>query len=71
METVAKCPHCGLFILIAEVNCGIFRHGVNKQTGKQLPPHATLEECQRDEVYGCAKPFRMLTDGTLVVCGYI
>ncbi len=32
-----SCPHCGIRIEIAEINCGIFRCGIYKTTGQQLP----------------------------------
>ena len=35
------CPHCQEFIIIEQLNCGIFRHGVLKKSGKQINPHAS------------------------------
>ena len=68
------CPHCHQHLWIEEINCGIFRCGVYKDTFEPLPPHFTQNECTRvrDEgiIYGCAQPFRF--DGTHVtICEYI
>ena len=69
-----KCPHCSQTLWIDQINCGIFRCGVYKQTFEQIPPHLIETECNqiREEglVYGCAKPFRY--DGiTVSICDYI
>lgn len=60
------CPHCNTWVLIEEINCGIFRHGVNKQTGFQIPPHLDKESCDRlfslGEIYGCGKPFKIVSN---------
>lgn len=79
-EAEVECPHCHCVIIIESVNCGIFRHGVVKATGEQIPPHASKEICdklvQQDAIYGCGKPFRVTRriDGaqlTAEVCEYI
>jgi hypothetical protein len=68
------CPHCGIQIIIDEVNCGIFRCGIYKATGKQVSPHLSKEECEAikntDLIWGCCRPF-MYKDGKLIVCDYI
>ena len=60
---VVICPHCQVQVIILEVNCQIFRHGVYKDNGEQLSPHASKEECDRafveGRIYGCGKPFRI------------
>lgn len=74
-----NCPHCTQLIVIEQVNCGIFRCGVEKASGNQLPPHLPKPECDRlfqeGLIYGCGKPFRVLPqpDGSLIaeVCDYI
>ena len=78
MSLFVVCPHCQHFVEILEINCAIFRHAVFKQTGQQLNPHASKEECDRlteqGQVYGCGKPFQIVTNnGTheAVECGYI
>lgn len=76
---VIQCPHCGDQVLIEQINCAIFRHGVIKSTGDQIPPHASKPQCdqliQMDLVYGCAKPFRLIQDTSGVwigeICEYI
>lgn len=78
-EYLMQCPHCGDFILIQKINCGIFRHGALKATGKQISPHAPKYLCDhfvsRKMIYGCGKPFRIFLDihGKPVIepCDYI
>jgi len=69
MEFV-QCPNCGIMIEILAINCAIFRCGVVKSTGEQIPPHASKEEIEKLDVWGCGKPMR-LVDGKFVVCDYI
>ena len=61
-----------MYIEIVEENCGIFRCGVFRDTGAQLPPHASEEECIRSlpMLWGCSKPFRLVGDHA-EPCGYI
>ena len=63
-EPVVLCPSCGDPILIQEINCAIFRHGVFKQTGQQMDPHSPKELCDavhaNGEIFGCGKPFRII-----------
>ena len=44
-----NCPHCDGEIMTHtdETRCCIFRHGVLKQTGEQINPHTSEEECVR------------------------
>ena len=32
MEPIIICPNCNEFIIIEKLNCGIFRHGIIKET---------------------------------------
>ena len=71
-----RCPHCCIYITVtkADVACGIFRCGIFKQNGNQLPPHLNKIDCDllsfKKLIYGCAKPFKF--DGiTLEKCDYI
>ena len=63
-ESVIVCPHCSDPIIIEKLNCGIFRHGVVKKTGKQIDPHSAKEVCDdlksQDLIYGCGKPFQIV-----------
>lgn len=72
---VMNCPHCGEYVFIEEINCGIFRHGFDKNTLEQLPPHAPKNICdQIDKIYGCGKPFRVLMKDNkhfIEICDYI
>lgn len=78
-DLIVQCPHCGLFIEIEQINCRIFRHGIFKSTGEQIPPHATKDFCDKilaqNDVYGCAKPFELVQDSSGVwiarPCEYI
>jgi hypothetical protein len=78
-DIVVSCPHCQSPILIEQLNCKIFRHGIFITNGQQMNPHETKEVCEyfvaNKMIYGCGKPFRIIsaTNGSLVaiVCGYI
>lgn len=78
-DIVVSCPHCQIPILIEQLNCKIFRHGIFITNGQQMNPHETKEVCEyfvaNKMIYGCGKPFRIISteDGSLVaiVCGYI
>ncbi len=66
------CPHCQQKIWIEELNCGIFRCGVLKETGEQIPSHALKEECEdyvKNGIYGCGKPFQIIDN--VQICDYI
>ena len=60
---IIECPHCNKFILIEELNCKIFRHGIFKNTGQQIDPHSTQEQCYyyivNNLIHGCGKPFKI------------
>ena len=78
MNEVIACPHCKEPVLIEKLNCGIFRHGQYKTTGKQIGPHSSKEKCdtlvKTNAIYGCGKPFQITKEnGTLEVkiCNYI
>ena len=75
-----ECPHCKGFIEIyeAEINCAIFRHGIYKDSGVQMNPHASKEECDsafiKGLIIGCGKPFRFIKNNEEVLletCDYI
>jgi hypothetical protein len=65
---IISCPHCSSKILIFmnEIACAIFRHGVYKENGQQINPHATKEQCEHAVnnglIFGCGKPFRVFLD---------
>ena len=73
---IVNCPHCKEYIQIfkKEFNCKIFRHGIYKSNGKQIPPHLEKDKCDalynQGKIYGCGKPF-LLKDNKAVICGYI
>jgi hypothetical protein len=77
---VVSCPHCTDEILIEQLNCCIFRHGVFKTSLMQIGPHTAKHICddyvEKGLIYGCGKPFQVVKDTTngqfqAVVCGYI
>ena len=59
-----RCPHCEEYIIIEQVNCAIFRHGVLKSNLSQINPHLPKSECVKlkdlDLIYGCGKPFKII-----------
>jgi len=71
---IVRCPHCHIAIQIAELNCAIFRCGVLRATGEQIPPHAPRQQCMalraRKAIWGCGRPFRVVR-GRAHPCGYI
>lgn len=71
---VVTCPHCKEPVIIKKINCGIFRHGAMKTTGKQLKPHLDKSACEllikNGAIYGCGKPFRIIK-GEAIVCDYV
>jgi len=79
-EIYITCPHCDQQILIMsnEINCAIFRHGVFKNTNKQINPHEIKETCDQlflnNMIYGCGKPFRLIQKENSYIaeiCNYI
>ena len=67
------CPWCKQYIIIEELNCGIFRHAIMKN-GEHVHPHATKEECEflvmTNQIWGCGKPFRII-NGCVEKCDYV
>ncbi len=80
-EIIDKCPNCNnlVFLLKKEFNCKIYRHGLYKDSYKQIDPHLNKEECDRltkeGLIYGCGKPFKIVIDVNqkykLIKCEYI
>jgi len=81
---IVACPHCQNPVLIEELNCRIFRHGVFIESGKQIDPHAERVMCEKlineKLIYGCGKPFKIIekekgekkeTEFEAVICEYI
>jgi len=79
MNNIIICPNCNEFIIIEEINCGIFRDGVIKQTGIQMDPHLSKIICEelkdKNLIYGCGKPFKIIMDMNKCIkiceCDYI
>ena len=76
-QPVLVCPHCKEYIIIEQLNCGIFRHGVLKN-GRQMEPHAPKQMCdhyiENKLIYGCGKPFRIICKDKkfeIEICEYI
>ena len=78
-EIILVCPHCKDPIIIEKLNCAIFRHGTDRETGQQIHPHLPKEDCMRliaeKKIYGCGLPFRIMQnkDGNYrtVECDFI
>ena len=77
---ILTCPICGdyLFIYLTDINCGIFRHAVYKNTLINIDPHESKEKCEllikTGQVYGCASPFRVIHQESVYIaikCDYI
>lgn len=73
-----QCPHCEEFVIIEQINCAIFRHGVLKTTLTQINPHLEKNFCDKlkefDLIYGCGKPFKVIwkdNDLVAIECDYI
>lgn len=62
-EFEVVCPHCKEFVIIEQVNCAIFRHGIYKENFIQINPHLSKNECDKlvsnNLIYGCGKPFKI------------
>ena len=76
------CPHenCQFQILVYknEINCGIFRNAVYKDSNLPVNPHASKLECetlvQLNLVVGCCHPFQILRHNntySVQVCDYV
>jgi hypothetical protein len=72
------CPHCNCYVIILEINCAIFRHGILKSNFQQISPHLSKDECGelilKDLIYGCGKPFRIIKNNEEYIgeiCDYI
>jgi hypothetical protein len=73
------CPHCQGSVIVYEMNCRIFRHGIFLHNGDQIPPHASKIDCdqwaEQGLLAGCGKPFQVIRqeDGTelAIPCDYI
>jgi DNA-directed RNA polymerase subunit RPC12/RpoP len=70
-----NCPYCNSLIEICQINCGIFRHGIYKDTFIQIPPHSLKEDIDKMNIYGCGKPFKIIKDDNniykAIECDYI
>ena len=77
---IVNCPHCKdtILIYLKELNCHIFRHGIYKDTHKQIDPHLDKKKCdflkENNLIYGCGKPFKIVklnNNFYAESCGYI
>ena len=64
MEKIINCPNCNDILIISELNCCTFRHGIYKKSNKQINPHLSKVICdilfETNQIYGCGKPFRII-----------
>ncbi len=62
---IVECPHCFMKIMVykKDFNSKIFRHGIYKNTGKQIDSHMKKEMCDKlvneNKIYGCGKPYKL------------
>ena len=69
MDKIVICPNCDELVMINELNCCIFRHAILIETGQQIDPHTSKEDCEElvksGKIYGCGRPFKIvvLEDG--------
>lgn len=79
-DLIFKCPNCDSYVAISEnnINCGIFRHGFNKDTKNPLNPHEKKEICLKlkaeNKLIGCGYPFKIVrfkNEYLLVKCDWI
>ena len=79
-ELFFLCPHCDTPIIVykKDLNCHIFRHGIFKHSYKQIDPHLKKEICdelfQKELIYGCGKPFKIINinnEYKIEKCDYI
>jgi hypothetical protein len=77
---IYECPHCKMTCITAinEINCGIFRHGMDKKTNQQINPHESKEKCDQlatnTDIIGCCKPYKIskVADKyTVEICDYV
>ena len=77
INIIVNCPNCNNPVLIEQLNCRIFRHGILKANNTQIDPHASKDLCDyyinNGLIYGCGKPFRILENNKFetVICEYI
>ena len=72
------CPHCSCLLIIEQINCGIFRHGIYKNDFVQIDPHLPKNKCdeliEKNLIYGCGKPFKIEQNNDVLIaieCDYI
>jgi hypothetical protein len=75
---IVQCPHCQGEVVIEQLNCKIFRHGIFKKNGEQINPHEKKVECdkfiEKNLIFGCGKPFKVIEKDDkyeAIVCDYI
>lgn len=78
VNIVVNCPHCNNPVLIEQLNCKIFRHGIFKSNNIQINPHSSKQDCDyyinNDLIYGCGRPFRIVENNNEIeteICEYI
>ena len=78
INIIVNCPNCNIPVLIEQLNCKIFRHGILKSNNAQINPHASKKECDyyinNDLIYGCGRPFRIVENNNELeteICKYI
>ena len=69
------CPNCGIMLMIEDVNCGIFRCGIMKDSLLQIGSHLDKINCDlllsKNLIYGCSKPFKVGKEMIAEKCEYL
>ncbi len=74
---IFQCPWCEGCVIVEPQNiaCGIFRHAVYKENCLPINPHMPKDHCDQlltdNRVYGCTKPFRIVSNEYAIECDYI
>ena len=75
---IVICPHCKDVVIVEQINCAIFRHGILKTDYSQMHPHLPKFKCDEliagNMIYGCGKPFKIIKQNDkfiAIICDYI
>ena len=71
-------PHCKDIVIVEQINCAIFRHGILKTDYSQIHQHLPKFKCDEltmgNMIYGCGKPFKIIKQNNkfiAIICDYI
>lgn len=65
-----NCPYCDGKVEILELNCRIFRHGIFKETGRQIGQHLKEDFVNKllneNKIWGCGLQFKIQRDDAII-----